>query len=92
MTLTTLQEEIEEAIPDLFSMARGLTWNKISDNYKFILTEIKDTEENFHVQRRLIKNDFKNTFSDPAQVSRKKCPGTCVRSHSLGPVKVRNSK
>ena len=57
MTLTTLQDEIQEAIPKLFSMARELTWNKISDNYKFILTEIKDSDKNFHVQRRLIKKE-----------------------------------
>jgi len=61
MILTTLQDEIQEAIPKLFSMARELTWNKISDNYKFILTEIKDSDKNFHVQSRLIKkgNDRK---------------------------------
>ncbi len=57
MTLVTLQDEIQEAIPKLFSLARGLTWNKIPDNYKFILTEIKNTDKNFNVQRRLIKKE-----------------------------------
>ena len=38
-----------------------MTWNKISDNCKFILTEIKDSQDNFHVQRKLnkIENDKK---------------------------------
>jgi hypothetical protein len=36
-----LQKEIEEAVPRLLGMARALSWNKISDNCKFILTEIK---------------------------------------------------
>jgi hypothetical protein len=42
-------------------MARALTWNNISDNCKFILTEIKNSEDNFHEQRKLNKkiNDKK---------------------------------
>lgn len=61
MTLETLENEIKEAIPRLFEMARSLTRNKISDNYKFILTEIKDSSENFHEQRKINKqiNDKK---------------------------------
>jgi len=62
MILSTLQDEIQEAIPKLFSIARELTWNKISDNYKFILTEIKDTEKNFHVQRKLLKKENDRKF------------------------------
>lgn len=38
-------------------MARELSWNKISDNCKFILSEIKNSEENFHVQRVSIKKE-----------------------------------
>jgi hypothetical protein len=68
MTKDTLQKEIEEAIPKLLDMARDLSWSKISDKYKFILSEIKDSEENFHVQRVLTKkeNDKKapGTFSE----------------------------
>lgn len=68
MTKDTLQKEIEEAIPKLLDIARELSWNKISDNYKFILSEIKDNKENYHVQRVLIKkeNDKKVpvTFSE----------------------------
>jgi hypothetical protein len=57
MNLTTIQQEIEEAIPKLLGMARELAWNKISDNCKFILTEIKDSSNNFHTMRSLIKNE-----------------------------------
>jgi len=68
MTKDTLQKEIEEAVPKLLDMARELSWNKFSDKCKFILSEIKDSEENFHVQRVLRKkeNDKKVpvTFSE----------------------------
>jgi hypothetical protein len=57
MTSNTRQKEIEEAVHKLLKMARELTWNEISDNYKFILTEIKDSQENFHVQRQLRKQE-----------------------------------
>ncbi len=57
MTLNTFQKEIEGAVPKLLEMARELTWNKIPDNCKFILTEIKDSQENFHVQRQLLKKE-----------------------------------
>jgi hypothetical protein len=57
MTSNTLQKEIEEAVPKLLKLARELTWNEISDNCKFILTEIKDSQENFHVQRVLRKKE-----------------------------------
>ena len=65
MTLETLENEIEQAIPRLFEMARNLTRNKIFQNYKFILTEIKDSSENFHEQRKINKlvNDKKVPMS-----------------------------
>ncbi|HMK25209.1 MAG TPA: hypothetical protein VK483_04200 [Chitinophagaceae bacterium] len=61
MTSHSLKNELEEAIPRLLDMAKELTWNKLSDNFKFILTEIKDSQENFYEQRRLrkIENDKK---------------------------------
>lgn len=61
MTLETLEIEIKEAIPRLFEMARNLTRNKISYNYKLILTEIKNSSENFHEERKINKlvNDKK---------------------------------
>src|SRR5690349_7251276 len=68
MTKDTLHKEIEEAIPKLLDLGRELSWNKISENCKFILTEIKDSQENFHVHRILRKkeNDKKVpvTFSE----------------------------
>jgi len=45
MTSNTLQKEIEEANPKLLDAARELTWNKISENCMFILSEIKDSQE-----------------------------------------------
>jgi hypothetical protein len=57
MTKHTLHKEIEEAVLQLLDMARKLSWNKISDNCRFILTEIKDSHENFHVQRVLRKRE-----------------------------------
>ena len=57
MTSSTLQNEIEEAVPKLLEVARELTWNKISENCKFILTEIKNSEGNFQVQRQARKNE-----------------------------------
>lgn len=61
MTSNTLQKEIEEAVPKLLEMAGELTYNKISGNFKFILSEIKDDEENFYVQgqRRKEENNKK---------------------------------
>ena len=65
MTLTTLENEIQEAIPILFNTARNLTRNSISENYKFILTEINNSSENFHEQRKMNKkiNDKKVPLS-----------------------------
>ncbi|GAB2815688.1 hypothetical protein [Ferruginibacter profundus] len=61
MIASTLQNDIEEAIPVLLELAREVTWNKISDNCKFIVSEIKNSGDNFHVQRRMRKkeNDLK---------------------------------
>ena len=65
MTLTTLENEIQEAIPILFDTARNLTRNSISENYKFILTEINNSSENFQEQRKMNKklNDKKVPLS-----------------------------
>lgn len=57
MTKDTFQKEIKEAVPKLLDLARELAWNKISDNCKFIMTEIKGSERNFHVQRVLRKKE-----------------------------------
>ena len=57
MTSDNLQHDLEEAIPKLLEIAKELTWNKLSDNYKFILTEISSSEEIFHEQRILQKRE-----------------------------------
>lgn len=61
MTLQTFENEIKEAILRLLEMARSQTRNEISDNYKLILTEIKDNSENLQEQRKINKlvNDEK---------------------------------
>jgi hypothetical protein len=61
MTLQALKSELEAAVSSLFSLAEELTWNRLSHNCKFILTEIKDNAENCHEQRRLrkLENDKK---------------------------------
>ncbi|MBL7724163.1 MAG: hypothetical protein JNK27_08430 [Chitinophagaceae bacterium] len=57
MTSNTLQKELEIAFPRLLDVARELAWNNISDNCKFILTEIKDSSENFHLLRQMRKKE-----------------------------------
>lgn len=57
MTQSTLEKEILSAVPNLLEMARALTWNSISENYKLILTEIKNKEENFQVQSQIRKKE-----------------------------------
>jgi hypothetical protein len=61
MTSDSLQNEILEIVPKLLNMARELTWNRINDNCKYILSEILDSQDNFGVQRkaRKKKNDLK---------------------------------
>jgi len=46
---------------DLLEMARNLTWNEISGDCKYILTEIIDSDKNFIEQRKIRKrlNDLK---------------------------------
>ncbi len=57
MTKQTLNKDTEEAVLQLLDLARKLSWNKISDNCKYILTEIKGSQENFHVQRVLRRKE-----------------------------------
>jgi hypothetical protein len=57
MTSDSLQQEIQEAITELLNMARGMSRNKISNNCKFILTEIKDSNRSFNDQRMLLKKE-----------------------------------
>ena len=57
MTSESFEQEIQEAIPKLLNMARAMSWNIISNNCKFILTEIKDSDKDFHDQRMLLKKE-----------------------------------
>ena len=61
MSLDTLLDRLNAAVPTLLTMAKDLTWNKIPENCKFILTEINNNDQNFHEQRRLTikENDNK---------------------------------
>jgi len=52
-----LKEAIWNAIPALKELVGKLTWNKISNNYKFITSEIKDQDINFYKLRKLIKSE-----------------------------------
>jgi hypothetical protein len=53
MVLSIFKNEI----PKLLDMARSLTWNDISENCKFILTEIKDSDKTFHEQGKINKKE-----------------------------------
>jgi len=59
-----LQRQIEEAVPLLVATATKMTWNVFPGEYKFILTQIINTEENFNEQRRsrIMANDRKPTL------------------------------
>ena len=53
MTPNDLVAAVGGAVPQLLKLARELTWNYISDNCLFILSEITDEPANAH-QRRLV--------------------------------------
>jgi hypothetical protein len=57
MTSNISTIQIEESVRALVTMAKEMTWNHISNNYSYILTEIKDSSENFHEQRKIQKRE-----------------------------------
>jgi hypothetical protein len=61
MTSTELEKQISDASQMLLQMAKDLTWNKFSDNIKFIIKETKDSSEDFNIEKlnRKIENDKK---------------------------------
>ena len=61
MTIDTLDKDLKCLTDDLLEMARNLTWNEISNDCRYILTEIIDSDKNFFEQRKLRKrlNDLK---------------------------------
>jgi hypothetical protein len=62
MTPNTFQRELETGVPQLLDLARSLTWNTLSNNCKFIFSEIKDTDKDFVEQQQLMieENEKKN--------------------------------
>ena len=70
MTENTLSQAVEEMIPSLLDLARSLTWNKISDNCRFVLTEIKESKVEFHSRQKLVLNGLKEpvTFEEIIQL------------------------
>jgi hypothetical protein len=61
MVSNDFQKKLEAAVPSLLELARDLTTNKISNNCKFILSEIRDSEKNLFEQIKLkkVENDNK---------------------------------
>lgn len=61
MTPSTLEKEIKELSIELLRLAEELTWNKISGNCRFILSEIKNSNQNFDIRRKIMikENDKK---------------------------------
>lgn len=64
-SLKEFENEIKKAIPELFKIARSLTWNNLSENYSFIITEVKTSNETLQEQRKANKkvNDQKTPVS-----------------------------
>ena len=52
MTKKTLEDDLIEASKALVNLAREICWNEISDNFFYILSEIKNSSENFDIQRK----------------------------------------
>lgn len=65
VTKNNLEQVLKEATFTLLEMARNSCWNKISDNASYIISEIKNDERNFKIQRieRKKVNDKKKPTS-----------------------------
>lgn len=61
MDANNLEKLIQSMVVKLVEMASDLIWNTISDNCQFILTEIKNSEENFYIQRRFRNKEKKKS-------------------------------
>jgi hypothetical protein len=61
------EAQVRQATQQLLAMARTLTWNGISDNCVFILSEIQDSQDNLHVQRRNMVLENKAKHPQPLQ-------------------------
>lgn len=61
MKIDSIDKNLKSLTDNLLEMARNRTWNEISNNCKYILTEIIDSEKNFLELRKIRKqcNDLK---------------------------------
>lgn len=57
MKKENLYREISDAVQSLLKMARESSFNNISDNCKFIISEIKHSDKNFFEQNKIRKTD-----------------------------------
>jgi len=57
MKKENLYKEISDAVQSLLKMARDSSFNNISDNCKFIISEIKHSDKNFFEQNKIRKID-----------------------------------
>jgi hypothetical protein len=57
MKKENLYKEISAAVQSLLKMARESSFNNISDNCKFIISEIKHSDKNFFEQNKIRKID-----------------------------------
>lgn len=55
MKKESIYKEILEAVQSLLKLARESSYNKISDNCKFIISEIKHSDENFFERNKIRK-------------------------------------
>jgi len=69
MNKENLHNDLKEAIENLLGMARNHSWNAVSDNCLYIISEIKDsTGKNFFEQRKIRKKLNRNKEPKPLQV------------------------
>ncbi len=59
MKKESIYKEISDAVQSLLKLARDSSFNKISDNCKFIISEIKHSDKNFFEQ-----NKIRKTYND----------------------------
>ncbi len=57
MKKENLYKEISDAVQSLLKMARESSFNNISDNCKFIISEIKHSDKNYFEQNKIRKKD-----------------------------------
>ena len=69
MTKENLHSDLAEATEKLLGMARDHSWNTISNNCLYIISEIKDSNgKNFLEQRKIRKKVNRNKKPKPLQV------------------------